>query len=152
MTARRRDRIPCIQACHPSEVALRIHFACCIFLSIELRVQRPAREPLTSSISAEVGNCPSIEETALPPVPSSFPIARSVCSSSDALPCLQSTCRTRGLIGELGMSMNYEEYNDDFPAQKEEKPAESMVGAYRTDSTDQYNSKKWNRSEDSTSL
>ena len=29
----------------PSEVALRIHFTCCVFLSIELLVQRPAREP-----------------------------------------------------------------------------------------------------------
>ena len=105
MTARRRDRIPCIQACHPAEVALRIHFTCCVFLSIELRVQRPAsnsgsnaphESPLSSSISAEVSNCPVIEEIALPSVPTFFPVSRS------AIPCLQSTCRNRGLIGESG--------------------------------------------------
>ena len=45
MTARRRDRIPCKQACHPSEVALRIHFTCCVSLSIGLRVQHPPPEP-----------------------------------------------------------------------------------------------------------
>ena len=63
---------PCIQACHPSEVALRIHFACCIFRSIELRVLCPAREP---------------------PI---FPVARSMSSLSDAIPYLQSSCRNRG--------------------------------------------------------
>ena len=28
-----------------SEVALRVHFSCCVFLSIDLQVQCPAREP-----------------------------------------------------------------------------------------------------------
>ena len=42
MTARR-DRIPCAQACHPSEVVLRTPFTCCVFLSIELQVQGSAR-------------------------------------------------------------------------------------------------------------
>ena len=32
VTVRRWDRISCIQACHPSEVALRIHSTCCVFL------------------------------------------------------------------------------------------------------------------------
>ena len=81
-----------------SEVALRVHFTCCVFLSIELWIQRP----LTSSISAEVGNCSEVEETALHPCPTSFPIARSMSSLSDAIPCLQSSCRNRGLIGESG--------------------------------------------------
>ena len=99
LTARRRDRIPCIQACHPSEVALRIHFACCIFLSIELRVQCPAREPPDlldlgrgRQLSRNRGDCTA----------SSFPTARSMSSLSDAIPCLQSSCRNRGLIGESG--------------------------------------------------
>ena len=45
MTARRRDRIPCLQACHLSEVALRVQLVSHFFLSIELQVQCPAREP-----------------------------------------------------------------------------------------------------------
>ena len=60
-------RIPCIQACHPSEVALRIHFTCCIFLSIELRVQCPAREPPNlhdlsrgKQLSSHRGDCAAI--------------------------------------------------------------------------------------------
>ena len=99
MTARRRDRIPCTQACHPSEVALRIHFACCIFLGIELRVQGPARElpnlldlSRGRQLSRSRGDCTA----------SSFPIARSMSSSSDAIPCLQSSCRNRCLIGQSG--------------------------------------------------
>ena len=60
------------------------------------------RAPLTSSISAEVSNCPSIEENALPPVPTIFPVARSMSSLSDAIPSLDSTCRARGLSGESG--------------------------------------------------
>ena len=36
------------------------------------------------------------------------------------------------------MMNDYEEDLDDFPAEKREKPAESMVGAYRAESTDQY--------------
>ena len=58
------------------------------------------RALLTSSISAEVSNCPSIEETSL--LPPFFPVARSMSSLSDAIPCLQSTCCTRGLICESG--------------------------------------------------
>ena len=46
VTARRRDRIPCIQACDLTEVALRVQFTCCVFLRSELQVQGPAREPL----------------------------------------------------------------------------------------------------------
>ena len=91
VTARRRDRIPCIQACHPSEVALRIHFTCCVFL-------RPAREP-PNLLDLSRGKQLSI---ALPPVPTIFPVARSMSSLSDAIPYLQSTCRTRGLIGDSG--------------------------------------------------
>ena len=33
---------------------------------------------------------------------------------------------------------DYEEDLDDFPAENKEKPAESMVGAYRAESTDHY--------------
>ena len=60
------------------------------------------RAPQTSSISAEVSNSPVIEEIALPPIPTIFPNARSVSSLPDAIPCLQSSCRNRGLIGESG--------------------------------------------------
>ena len=62
----------------------------------------PHESPLTSSISAEVSNCPVVKEIALPPTPPFLPVARSVSSLSDATPCLQSTCRNRGLIGESG--------------------------------------------------
>ena len=66
------------------------------------RSNAPHESTPTSSISAEVSNCAEVEETALPPVPTSFPIARSMSSLSDAIPCLQSSCRDRGLIGESG--------------------------------------------------
>ena len=74
VTVRRRDRIPCIQACHPSEFALRIHFTCCIFLSVELRVQRLAREPPSLlDLSRDL-----LHEIALPSIPTIFPVARSI--------------------------------------------------------------------------
>ena len=38
----------------------------------------------------------------------------------------------------MSMMNDYEEDLDDFPAKNKEKPAESMVGAYRAESTDQY--------------
>ena len=44
VTARRRDRIPCLQACHQSEDALRMQLVSHFFLSIELQVQCHARE------------------------------------------------------------------------------------------------------------
>ena len=36
------------------------------------------------------------------------------------------------------MMNDYEEDLDDFPIENKEKPAESLVGAYRAESTDQY--------------
>ena len=57
--------------------------------------------PMPRSISAEVSNCPEVE-TALRSIPTIFPVARSTSSLSDAIPCLQSSCRTRGLTGESG--------------------------------------------------
>ena len=41
----RRDRIPCLQACHLSEVALRVQLVSHFFLAIALQVQCLAREP-----------------------------------------------------------------------------------------------------------
>ena len=95
VTARRRDRITCKQACHRSEVALRVHFTCCVFLSIKLKIQCPALES-PNLLDLSRGR----QLTALPLVPTSFPIARSMSSLSDAIPCLQSSCRIRRLIGE----------------------------------------------------
>ena len=76
VTARRRDRISCIQACHLSEVALRVQFTCCVFLRSELQVQAPHESPRASSISAEVSNCPEVKETELSTVPVGLPSAR----------------------------------------------------------------------------
>ena len=38
----------------------------------------------------------------------------------------------------MSMMDDCEEDLDDFPAENKEKPAESMVGAHRAESTDQY--------------
>ena len=37
----------------------------------------------------------------------------------------------------MSMMNDYEKDLDDFPAENREKPAESLVGAYRAESTDQ---------------
>ena len=37
----------------------------------------------------------------------------------------------------MSMMNDYEEQLDDFPARNKEKPAESMVGTHRAESTDQ---------------
>ena len=78
-----------MQTCHPSEVALRIHFTCCNFLTIEIGSSTPHESPLTFSTSAlgkQVSNqriCPIKEEIALPSIP--IFSSRSMNSSSKVL-------------------------------------------------------------------
>ena len=101
MAARRQDRIPCIQACHPSEVAVIVRFACCSSSASNSGSNAPHESLPTSSISAEVsksshrGDCAAISSH-------HFSNCSIHESSSDAIPCLQSTCRNRGLIGGSG--------------------------------------------------